>query len=139
MRTKLPRLTSAALATGALAMLACSGGNTGRGGSGSSAGTCTASTVFSEGAAAANACVQCLQAKCGEQLDGYSSGCSDFIDCVCAADSAVQSCSSKASDSSCVKAAAPLGLCINASCEKPCITGEDGGAEGGSDAAGGGG
>jgi hypothetical protein len=140
MRTKRTLATSAAVVAASLTVLACGGGTTGQGEAASSAdggdasASCSASDVFSQGAAAGNACVLCLQANCREQLDGYANGCSDFIDCVCSVGAAVQSCAPRASDSSCLQAAAPLGLCINASCVTECLGGDGGSGNGAPDA-----
>jgi hypothetical protein len=137
------------LVAGAAAFVECSGGRAGTesvfsagratddggtdaegGDTGPGAPACTASTVFTQGAAKSDPCVQCLESHCSAPLDGYADGCSDYIDCVCVGGPGVQACAQKASDSSCIRAAAILGACIEVSCVPQCIPGSDGGVVG---------
>lgn len=122
------RITNLVVTVGALAIFGCSSGSSGGGGGGND-GSCNATTVFSEGAAAGNSCASCMESSCNSQVSSYQSGCSDYISCVCSASgntSSIESCESKIEESSCETAAQALGTCANANCHTQCNTSDGG-------------
>lgn len=108
-------VASCALA-GAVAIAACDGAVNGV----ESSGICSAVAVFSQGAAAGNTCAQCLEARCGTEVQQYSAGCSDLIACVCSSGASSGKCPEMESEPSCSNASVGLGLCIIGSCRLPC-------------------
>ena len=85
-----------------IAATACSSGS-GSGNGGTGTGTCNNEQLgIAQLAGEGNACAQCLQNSCDSELQGYLSGCSDFLSCACAAGgnpSAIQGCASKEQES----------------------------------------
>jgi hypothetical protein len=112
-----------------IAATACSSGS-GSGNGGTGTGTCNNEQLgIAQLAGEGNACAQCLQNSCDSELQGYLSGCSDFLSCACAAGgnpSAIQGCASKEQESGCVSAGTTFYQCITTSCLNACST-RDGG------------
>jgi hypothetical protein len=76
-------------------------------------------------------CVTCVQVACGSQLTGVTTGCGDYLTCVCPGGaydaSAMSSCASKAKAESCTSAADSLSSCKKANCASSCVAGDAGG------------
>jgi hypothetical protein len=119
-----------AIAAATAAALACSSSSNG-GGNGSS---CFSTSLNTSGN---TNCSSCVESKCGSQLSGVESGCSDFINCVCTGGTYnannVQTCLSKEQESSCTSAITPLSSCENQNCASQCgVTSSGGGSGSGS-------
>jgi hypothetical protein len=118
------------VALGAVAALvglfACSSGT------GGGASSCLAGALGSD-------CLSCIQDRCGSQLTGFNSACSDYLSCACPAGdnfscSAAMSsaCEQKSKGSGCTTALTSIDTCMQQSCETQC---SGGGAECDGDAA----
>jgi hypothetical protein len=77
-------------------------------------------------------CVTCLQGACGAQETAVTTGCGDYLSCVCPGGaydaSAMSACASKARAESCTSAADSLSSCKKANCASSCAVGDAGGA-----------